>query len=151
MVRRGHVYCVRYGGTNKPPHQLWPFSPFRLPASVPGNKRAGVRQHTLNGLDLQRARPDPRRADEKKRKNKKRKKNMPKMCTVGTHAERGAPEQRLCRAIGYVVLRYGYNGYDPTAFHGLSRLMACYKVNTRNVAPLQGERHRFALPMVCMP
>ncbi|WP_216650234.1 hypothetical protein, partial [Klebsiella pneumoniae] len=42
----------------------------------------------------------------KKRKNKKKeKKNMPKMCTVATHAERGAPGQRLCRTIRHVVLR----------------------------------------------
>jgi hypothetical protein len=26
VVRRGYVYCVRYEGTNKPPHQRWPFS-----------------------------------------------------------------------------------------------------------------------------
>ncbi len=52
-------------------------------------QRTCVRQHTLNGPDLQRARPGPRRADEKRKK--KRKKNMPKMCTVATHAERGAP------------------------------------------------------------
>ena len=44
------------------------------PDSVPGSKRADVRQHTLDGLDLQRARPGPRRADEKKRKNKKKEK-----------------------------------------------------------------------------
>lgn len=41
---------------------------------------------------------------------------MPKMCTVGTHAERGAPEQRLCRAIRHVVLRYECDGPIPPAF-----------------------------------
>ncbi|MFU0685694.1 hypothetical protein ACMZ6L_28945, partial [Klebsiella pneumoniae] len=78
----------------------------------------------------------PRRADEKKRKNKKKeKKNMPKMCTVATHAERGAPGQRLCRTIRHVVLRFECDGYEPTSFHGLSRRVACYKVHTSTAAP----------------
>lgn len=60
----------------------------------------GLRPFTVPGR--------PPRAGEKKRKNKKKeKKNMPKMCTVVTHAERGAAEQRLCRAIRHVVLRLG--------------------------------------------
>lgn len=41
---------------------------------------------------------------------------MPKMCTVATHAERGAPEQRLCRTIGHVVLRFECDGSIPPAF-----------------------------------
>ena len=48
--------------------------------SLTGNQRADVRQHTVNGLDLQRARPGPRRADEKKRKNKKKKKRICRKC-----------------------------------------------------------------------
>ena len=41
---------------------------------------------------------------------------MPKMCTVATHAERGAPEQRLYRAIRHVVLRFECDGPIPPAF-----------------------------------
>lgn len=41
---------------------------------------------------------------------------MPKMCTVATHAERGAPEQRLCRTIRHVVLRFECDGPIPPAF-----------------------------------
>lgn len=41
---------------------------------------------------------------------------MPKMCTVATHAERGAPGQRLCRAIRHVVLRFECDGPLPPAF-----------------------------------
>ncbi|MBD3710060.1 hypothetical protein IE996_31160 [Klebsiella pneumoniae] len=57
------------------------------------SKRADVRQHTLEGLDLQRDPTSPR--GRKKRKIKKEKKNMPKMCTVATHAERGAGAKAL--------------------------------------------------------
>lgn len=60
---------------------------------------------------------------------------MPKMCTVATHAERGAPGQRLCRAIRHVVLRFECDGYEPTSFHGLSRRVACYKVHSCTAAP----------------
>ena len=38
------------------------------------------------------------------------------MCTVATHAERGAPRQRLCRAIRHVVLRFECDGPIPPAF-----------------------------------
>lgn len=41
---------------------------------------------------------------------------MPKMCTVATHAERGAPGQKLCRAIRHVVLRFECDGPIPPAF-----------------------------------
>ena len=64
---------------------------------------------------------------------------MPKMCTVATHAERGTPEQRLYRTIRHVVLRFECDGYEPTSFHGLSRLLACYKVNTRKATPAGDE------------
>ncbi len=59
---------------------------------------------------------------------------MPKMCTVATHAERGAPGQRLCRTIRHVVLRFECDGYDPTSFHELSRRVDCYKVHTSTAA-----------------
>lgn len=73
VVRRGYVYCVRYEGTNKHPHQRWPFSLFRSPASVSGNKRTYVRQHTLKVLTfIVPDRPPPRgRKKEKKKKRKK--------------------------------------------------------------------------------
>lgn len=60
---------------------------------------------------------------------------MPKMCTVATHAERGTPEQRLCRPIRHVVLRFERDGYEPTSFHELSRRVACYKVHSCTAAP----------------
>lgn len=41
---------------------------------------------------------------------------MPKLCTVGTHAERGAPEQMLYRTIRHVVLRFECDGPIPPAF-----------------------------------
>lgn len=59
---------------------------------------------------------------------------MPKMCTVATHAERGAPGQRLCRTIRHVVLRFECDGYDPTSFHELSHRVDCYKVHSCTAA-----------------
>lgn len=56
------------------------------------------------------------------------------MCTVATHAERGTPEQRLCRTIRHVVLRIECDGYEPTSFHELSRRVDCYKVHSCTAA-----------------
>lgn len=64
---------------------------------------------------------------------------MPKLCTVGTHAERGAPEQMLYRTIRHVVLRFECDGYEPTSFHELSRPVDCYKVHTSTAAPAGDE------------
>ena len=61
------------------------------------------------------------------------------MCTVATHAERGAPEQRLYRAIRHVVLRFECDGYEPTSFHELSRRVDCYKVHSCTAAPAGDE------------
>lgn len=54
---------------------------------------------------------------------------MPHLCTVVTHAERGAPGQRLCWIKMHVALRRCV-GNEPTCFHGLSHLVASYKEHT---------------------
>ncbi|MCS5809304.1 hypothetical protein LNO89_30795 [Klebsiella pneumoniae subsp. pneumoniae] len=91
--------------------------------------------YTLEGPDLQRASPPPPRGRKKRKNKKKKKKNMPKMCTVATHAERGAPRQRLCRAVRHVVLRFECDGPIPPAFIELSRRVDRYKVHTSTAAP----------------
>lgn len=80
VVRRGYVYCVRYEGTNKHPHQRWPFSLFRSPASVSGNKRAYVRQHTLKVLTFIVPDPAPAARTKKREKIKKKKKRICRKC-----------------------------------------------------------------------
>lgn len=64
---------------------------------------------------------------------------MPKMCTIWTHAERGAPGQKLCRTIRHVVLRFECDGYDPTSFHELSHRVDCYKVHSCTASPAGDE------------
>ncbi len=78
-------------------------------------KRTDVRQHTLEGPDLQRARPAP--AARTKKKNKKKKKNMPKIA-------QSRPTQSVARSgakgfagpVRHVVLRLSVMVTTPPAF-----------------------------------